>query len=298
MTTLQTPALKIVGLEKNYADFQLHNIDLELPTGQIMGLVGANGAGKSTMMRILIGLIKPDAGTVDVCGHRAPEAQVAIKRDVGYVSDDMRLYKTQSLRWHMEFVKSIYPGWDDAYAVELLKRFDLRAHQVLRGFSHGQRVKALLLLILARRPKLLLLDEPTTGLDPVARIEVLEALADVLRDDERSVLFSSHNTMDVEQLSDTITFLHQGRLVASQDKENFLASWRRVVCRGIWDAQMNTLPEVASTRTSGSITELKVRNCDDIFLSRLQQSGLTIKTIEPMSLEDIFVTCVRAGASK
>ena len=107
MTILQMPELKIVGLEESYADFQLQNIDLELPIGQIMGLVGANGAGKSTIMQILVGLIKPDRGRVVVCGHRTPEAQVVIKREIGYVSDDMRLYKTQSLRWHMDFIKSI-----------------------------------------------------------------------------------------------------------------------------------------------------------------------------------------------
>jgi ABC-2 type transport system ATP-binding protein len=318
MTILETLALKVRGLQKNYADFELHNIDLDLPTGQIMGLVGANGAGKSTIMRILIGLIKADQGLIEVRGHRIPDAQVAIKREVGYVSDDMRLYKAQTLRWHMDFIQSVYPDWDEAYAGQLLKRFDLRAHQVLRGFSHGQRVKALLLLILARRPKLLLLDEPTTGLDPVARIEVLEALAEVLRDEERSVLFSSHNTMDVEQLSDTITFLHQGKLVASQDKESFLSSWRRVVCQGRCQGQyqgqrqgqrqgqcddallarVRALPEVASARNSGSIIELKVREGGDIFLSRLQQLGLTITTVEPMSLEDIFVTSVRAGGSQ
>ena len=208
---VNTPAIKVLGLAKNYADFQLRDINLELPTGQIMGLVGANGAGKSTIMRILIGLIQADSGEVSVCGYRAPEAQVAIKREVGYVSEDMRLYKAQTLRWHMDFISAVYPSWDEGYAQQLLKRFDLRPQQKLRGFSHGQRVKALLMLVLARRPRLLLLDEPTTGLDPVARIEVLEALADVLRDEARSVLFSSHNTMDVEQLSDSITFLHQGR---------------------------------------------------------------------------------------
>jgi ABC-2 type transport system ATP-binding protein len=292
-----TPAIKLHGLNKTYADFQLQDINLELPTGQIMGLVGANGAGKSSIMRILIGLIQADSGEVSVCGHRLPQAQVAAKREIGYASEDMRLYKTQSLRWHMDFIKHIYPSWDETYAAQLLKRFDLLPHQLLRGFSHGQRVKALLLLTLARRPRLLLLDEPTTGLDPVARVEVLEALAEVLRDEERSVLFSSHNTVDIEQLSDTITFIHQGRLVASADKETFLSSWQRIVCQGAWQDEIKALPEVVFVRNNGSIIELKVQHGGDIFLTRLQQLGLIIKTAEPMSLEDIFVTSVRAGAT-
>jgi ABC-2 type transport system ATP-binding protein len=297
ITTDSLPAISLRGVQKKYSEFALQNIDLELPTGQIMGLVGANGAGKSTIMRILIGLIQADRGEVEVCGHRLPQAQVAAKREIGYASDDMRLYKTQTMRWHMDFVQSIYPGWDEPYALQLLKRFDLRSQQAVGGFSHGQRVKALLLLILARRPKLLLLDEPTTGLDPVARAEVLEALADVLRDESRSVLFSSHNTVDVEQLSDSISFLHQGKLVASQDKESFLSSWRRILCQGHWQAEIKAMPEVMSARNNGSIIELKVRDGGDLFLSRLTQFGLTIKTVEPMNLEDIFVTSVRIGST-
>jgi ABC-2 type transport system ATP-binding protein len=296
MTLDTTSAISLHGVDKNYSTFALQNIDLELPTGQIMGLVGANGAGKSTIMRILIGLIQADRGDVTVCGHHLPHAQVAAKREIGFASEDMRLYKTQTLRWHMDFIHGIYPDWDEAYALHLTTRFDLPLQQATGGFSHGQRVKAMLLLILARRPKLLLLDEPTTGLDPVARAEVLEALADVLRDEARSVLFSSHNTADVEQLSDTITFLHKGKLVASQDKESFLSSWRRILCQGNWHADIKAMPEVVAARNNGSIIELKVRDGSDIFLSRLAQSGLAIKAIEPMNLEDIFVTSVR-GAS-
>jgi ABC-2 type transport system ATP-binding protein len=293
---LQTDvAISLRAVQKTYADFVLHPLDLELPTGQIMGLVGANGAGKSTIMRILMGLIRADAGEVDVCGHRLPEAQVAAKRDVGYASEDMRLYKTQTLRWHMDFIQGIFPEWDEAYAAQLLKRFDLKSQQKLGGFSHGQRVKAALLLILARRPKLLLLDEPTTGLDPVARAEVLEALADVLRDESRSVLFSSHNTVDVEQLSDSISFIHKGKLVASEDKETFLSSWRRIICHGPWQDGLKDIPEVISARNNGSIIELKVRNAGDVFETRLAQMNLTVNAVDPMNLEDIFVTSVRAG---
>jgi ABC-2 type transport system ATP-binding protein len=292
-----TASLSLRGVQKKYADFALQDINLELPAGQIMGLVGVNGAGKSTLLRILMGLIKADSGEVEIRGHRLPDAQVAAKREIGYASEDMRLYKGKTLRWHMDFIRTIYPGWDEVYAAELLKRFDLRPHQELRGFSHGQRVKALLLLILARHPKLLLLDEPTTGLDPIARSEVLGALAEVLRDEERSVLFSSHNTSDVEQLSDSITFIHQGRLVASQDKESFLDNRRRILCHGTWQDSFGELPGVASARHNGSVIELKVGNFSEEFLHRLQQLGLTVKTIEPMNLEDIFVTSIRAGAT-
>tara|TARA_R110002020_G_scaffold11895_39_gene44379 strand:- start:946 stop:1830 length:885 start_codon:yes stop_codon:yes gene_type:complete len=290
-----TPAFSLSGITKRYPDFALQDIHLQLPEGQVMGLVGANGAGKTTLLRLLTGLAAADAGAVEVLGHRLPEAQVAAKREIGFASEDMRLYKGQTLRWHMDLVSRIYAGWDAAYADELVTRFDVRPDQKLGGFSHGQRVKALLLLCLARRPRLLLLDEPTTGLDPVARIEVLEALADVLRDERRSVLFSSHNTHDIEQLADSITFLHQGRLVASADKDTFLESWRRVVCQGVLPEGLAAWPELASVRANGSVVEIKVRSWSDDLPVRLAAQGLQVQRSDAMNLEDIFITSVRSG---
>ncbi|HWT14387.1 MAG TPA: ABC transporter ATP-binding protein [Patescibacteria group bacterium] len=290
-------AFAIAGVSKRYPQFALQDITLTLPEGQVMGLVGVNGAGKSTLLRLLTGLAAPDAGQVEVLGQRLPEAQVAAKRRIGFASEDMRLYRGQTLAWHIELVRRIYPEWDSAYAASLMRRFDLRADQPTGGFSHGQRVKALLLLCLARRPQLLLLDEPTTGLDPVARAEVLESLAEVLRDERRSVLFSSHNTHDVEQLADTITFLHGGRLLASADKERFLGDWRRVLCLGDAPDALSTWPELAQVRNAGRQIELKVRRWDDALPERLAHVGLDVQRIDPMGLEDIFVTTVRAGGA-
>jgi len=292
-----TTAFALSGVSKHYEDFALKDITLSMPEGQVMGLVGVNGAGKTTLLRILSGLALADAGTVEVLGHAMPEQQVAAKKDLGFASEDMRLFKTQTLRWHMDFIRAVYPGWDESYAAELLRRFDLRPEQTLAGFSHGQRVKALLMLNFARRPRLLLLDEPTTGLDPVARDEVLQALADVLRDEARSVLFSSHNTKDIEQIADTITFVHDGALLASKDKETFLDDWRRIVCQGSWEPDKTAWPEIAAARQNGSILELKVRQFSDGLLQRLQTQGVEIRSTEAMSLEDIFVTTVRAGGA-
>jgi len=186
------------GVSKIYPHFTLDNLSLELPTGTIMGLIGANGAGKSTTIRILMGLVHQDQGQVHVLGRQMPREQAAAKLDIGYVSEDMRLYGSATLAWHMKFIRSIYPKWDQPYAETLLRRFDLKPQQKIKGLSHGQRVKAALLLSLARRPRLLVLDEPTTGLDPVARQEVLAELMAVLADEDRTILFSSHNTLDVE----------------------------------------------------------------------------------------------------
>lgn len=291
-----TAAFAVSGLCKRYPQFALRDLDLTLPEGQVMGLVGVNGAGKTTLLRLLTGLAAPDAGTVEVLGHRLPEAQVAAKRQIGFASEEMRLYRGQTLDWHIGLVRQIWPEWDAVYAQELIRRFDLKPSQPVGGYSHGQRVKALLLLCLARRPRLLLLDEPTTGLDPVARAEVLEALADVLRDERRSVLFSSHHTHDVEQLADRIAFLHAGRLIAEDDKEAFLERWRRVLCAGAVPAELGNWPELAQVRRAGSQIELKVRRWQADLPEKLARVGLTVQRADPMGLEDIFVTTVRGSA--
>jgi ABC-2 type transport system ATP-binding protein len=193
-------AIELNGVCKSYRFFELQNIALQLQRGTIMGLIGPNGAGKSTTIRILMGLVHQDRGEVRVLDHRMPQEQIAAKWDIGFASEDMRLYESMTLGWHINFMKSMYRSWDDPYAQLLLKRFGLNAEQKIKGLSHGQRVKATLLLVFARRPKLLVLDEPTTGLDPVARHEILRELTAVMIEDGRSILFSSHNTQDVEQI--------------------------------------------------------------------------------------------------
>lgn len=285
-------AIEFQQVCKRYPDFFLDNLTLQLPQGQIMGLVGANGAGKSTTLRLLMGLIQADSGVVEVLGHKLPQGQVVAKQNIGYASEDIRLYKNQTLRWHMHFIKSIYPGWDDSYANDLAKKFDIKIEQKIKGFSHGQRVKACLLLILAPRPQLVILDEPTTGLDPVARHEVLAELADILRDENRSVLFSSHNTQDIEQLSDTITFLHKGKLLDSQDKETYLDRWRRIICTGNIDSPNLPIEGITDIKKSGSLCEITTNQFSDAIVAGLSQQGLNISNVERMSLEQIFLANV------
>src|SRR3954470_5771374 len=238
------------GVSKRYTHFSLEDINLELPTGSIMGFIGANGAGKSTTIRILMGLVHKDAGTVRVLGHAMPAEQTAAKQDIGFVSEDMRLYGQATLGWHMDFLRPIYPRWDQSYAESLARRFDLKPQQSIKGLSHGQRVKAALLLALARRPRLLVLDEPTTGLDPVARHEVLGELMEVLADERRTILFSSHNTLDVEQISDQITFIDRGRIIDSGDKESYLDRWRRLRLDIPPGVVPPPLPGIVETRSS------------------------------------------------
>ena len=282
------------GVSKKYPHFSLENIDLELPTGSIMGFIGANGAGKSTTIRILLGLIHQDVGTVNVMGHAMPADQAAAKLDIGYVSEDMRLYGPATLAWHMDFLRPIYPRWDQAYAESLLDRFDLKPQQKIKGLSHGQRVKAALLLALARRPRLLVLDEPTTGLDPVARMEVLQELMAVLADEERTILFSSHNTLDVEQISDRITFIDRGRIIDSYDKEVFLDRWRRLRLVLPPDGVVPRLNGIVEVGGSGRLPVLTTNSFEPAMVSACTQMGATVQAVDSMTLEEIFVANVHS----
>jgi len=280
------------GVAKAYPHFRLDDIGLDLPRGSIMGFIGPNGAGKSTTIRIAMGLVHQDRGDVRVLGHAMPRDQVAGKREVGFFSEDMRLYKRSTLEWHMGFVRSIYPEWDDDYAQRLVRRFDLRPGQKLKGYSPGQRVKAGLLLVLARRPRLLVLDEPTTGLDPVAREEVLGELMEVLRDDDRSILFSSHNTLDVEQISDKVTFIDRGRIIDSSDKETYLDRWRRLRLELPAEATLPVPAGLVDVQQNGRLAVVTTNDFREGLARELCATGASVRDVVKMSLEEIFVATV------
>ena len=285
-------AVELSGVSKKYRYFTLEDIHLKLPRGQIMGLIGPNGAGKSTTIRILMGLVHQDAGEVRVLGHRMPAEQVAAKWDIGFASEDMRLYDSMTLDWHMRFMQSIYPNWDGSYAQILLKRFGLRAEQTIKGFSHGQRVKAALLLVLARKPQLLVLDEPTTGLDPVARHEILRELTGVMADEGRSILFSSHNTHDVEQISDQITFIDRGRIIDSMDKETYLDRWRRLRLDVPLGIELPSLPGIVGLQRQGRLAVATSNAFVPDLAHAYEHTGARVQSIESMTLEEIFVANV------
>lgn len=286
-------AIKLTDVSKQFKYFGLKNINLSLPTGQIMGFVGANGAGKTTAIRIIMGLMEADSGTVEVLGQSMPDHQTTVKQSVGFSSEEMKLYSGQNLDWHIRFIKSIYPSWDDAYAQELLKRFDLNLEQKIKQFSKGQHIKAQLLLVLARKPRLLVLDEPSTGLDPVARQEVMQELALILKDEERTILFSSHNTSDVEKISDQITFIDKGSIIDSDDKESFLEHWRKIQVELPSDHPMLPIGNVIDIEQNGRLASLTTNHFNPDIIHACEQQNAKVHVVNKMSLEEIFLANVR-----
>jgi ABC-2 type transport system ATP-binding protein len=286
------PLVELSGVSKRFRFFQLEEVGLRLEAGQILGFVGPNGAGKSTTIRLLMGMIHADRGRVRVLGREMPADQAEAKRDIGYVAEDMRLHGAATLAWHMALVASIYPGWDAKYAELLLRRFNLHAEQPIKSLSHGERVKATLLLALARRPRLLLLDEPTTGLDPVARHEILAELMDVVRDERRGILFSSHNTQDVEQISDQITFIDRGRIIDASEKEQFLDRWRRLSLDVPPGVTPPSFPGVVAVSASGRVAVVTTRAYSAELETAYAAAGMQVHDVQRMTLEEIFVANV------
>ncbi len=288
-------AIECEGVTKHYPHFQLQDVNLSFEQGTVMGLVGPNGAGKSTILRIIMGLIGPDSGTVKVLGEAMPKDQLAAKRKIGFVAEDMRLYETETIAFHMDFIKSIFNSWDDDYAKTLLRRFDLNKDQKVKGMSHGQRVKATLILALARRPQLLVFDEPTTGLDPAVRKEVLDEMMSSLQDETHSVLFSSHNTLDVEQISDYITFIYGGRIIESRNKEDFMNGWRRLRLTNLNNSHLPNLTNIKDVQQSGRLCAVTVNNFKDSISEQFTNAGLQVNNIERLTLEEIFLANVQSA---
>lgn len=221
-------AFHLRGVRKAYKGFTLDIRDLALERGYVMGLVGQNGAGKSTTIKILMNLIYPDAGDIEVLGLRQPAHQMEIKRRVGYVSEEPSFYDEMSVGWLAGLVRRYYPTWDDDMYHEYLRKFALDPHAKVKELSKGMKVKLALTLALAHRPELLILDEPTSGIDPIVRHELLEEIAGIIRDERRTVLLSSHITQDIEQVADYIAVIEQGKVVENTDKESLFDRWRKV----------------------------------------------------------------------
>ena len=208
------PALEIRALEKHYPRFTLGPLDLSVPRGAIYGLIGPNGAGKTTLIDQIFGMGAPDAGTIAVCGFDHAADEVAVKERTAYVSPELQYGVWGRVEKAIRFVRGFRPTWDEAYCARLMELFDLTPNERIQALSFGARTKLALLLALAWHPEVLVLDEPTTGLDAHSKKAVFTELLAIVRDEARTVLISSHQLIDLERFADRVGVLHRGRLVA------------------------------------------------------------------------------------
>ena len=251
-------AIEIKGLEKHYDGFQLGSIDLTLPSGCIMGLVGENGAGKSTTIKLIMNAIGRDAGEISVLGVDNRSAGFRdVKEDIGVVLDEAYFPEVMSARNVGKVMALTYKNWDAAAFEGYLKKFSLAPDKIFKDYSRGMRMKLAIAAALSHGAKLLILDEATSGLDPMARDELLDIFNDFTRDENCSILLSSHIVSDLEKICDYIAFLHRGRLVLCEEKDRLLEEYALI---RLPEERLRELPEesIISRRASGYGTEALV----------------------------------------
>ena len=225
-----TNCIEIKGLCKSYGDFALKNIDLTLPGGSILGLIGENGAGKTTTIKCILNLIHRDAGEITLLGYDNIREERLAKQDIGLVLDECFFHYTLRPLDVGKILAPAYRQWDQKLFRDYLGKFGLPEKKLIKEFSRGMKMKLSLSAALAHRPKLLILDEATAGLDPVVRDEILDEFLGFIQDEDHAILMSSHITSDLEKVADYIAYIHQGQVVLSAAKDAILDSYGRVGC--------------------------------------------------------------------
>ena len=278
-------AIEIKGLTKGYSGFKLDDINLVLPSGSIMGLVGENGAGKSTTIKLIMDAISRDAGEISVLGvdNRGAEFSVA-KEDIGVVLDEAYFPEVMSAKNVAKVMKRTYKRWDDVCYKSYIERFSLPMDKAFKDFSRGMKMKLAIAVALSHNPKLLILDEATSGLDPMVRDEILDIFNDFTRDEGHSILLSSHIVSDLEKICDYIAFLHKGKMVLCEEKDRLLEEYAMVK---LSEQELNSLPKdgvIGTKRGEYGAEALVLR-------SKVSPS----LTLEHTSLEDIILFLAKGG---
>ena len=223
-------ALTITGLTKKYSNFVLDNISFSIPSGSIVGLIGENGAGKSTTINSILGLIKKDSGKITVLGHDIDTFDCAVKEKIGVVFDGSNFSEELTPAKLSKVLRDIYSSWEQSYFNRLLDQLNIPATKKIKTFSKGMKMKLSIAVAFAHHPQLLILDEATSGLDPVIRDDILDMLLDFVQDEEHSILVSSHITSDLEKIADYIVFIHGGKVVFSKPKDELIEQYGVIKC--------------------------------------------------------------------
>ncbi|WP_214630279.1 ABC transporter ATP-binding protein [Paenibacillus agaridevorans] len=219
-------ALDIKNLNKKYEHFQLKDVSFQLEKGYIMGFIGANGAGKTTTIKSILNLSRMDGGEINILGKNMTEHEVELKQEIGSAFGDINFYTRSKIKTLTNVIKPFYRNWDDDTYYKYLKKFNLIEDKKIAELSTGMKVKYSLTLALSHGAKLLILDEPTSGLDPAARDNLLDIFQELVQDGEISILFSTHITSDLEKCADYITYIHNGQIINSAEKEEFVDAYR------------------------------------------------------------------------
>lgn len=275
-------AIEICGLTKEYKGFSLSNINLNIPIGSIVGLVGENGAGKTTTIKSILGIVKPTSGSIKLLGTDIVEAPAKLRDDLGVVIDEVGMvgcFKTKQID---KIMVSIYDNWDSKKFHEYVERFNIPTDKEFSKLSKGTKMKIGIAVALSHNPKLLILDEATSGLDPIVRDEILDIFIEFTRDEKNSVLISSHIVSDLEKVCDYIAFLHEGKLMLFEAKDA-LSEKYGAIC---------VSPELFEALDKSAVigSRKSIYNVEAIVLRDKIPADIDIT---PVSIEDLFIYMVK-----
>ena len=268
-------ALEIRGLTKHFADFTLEDLNLTLPGGCILGLIGENGAGKSTTVRLILGMLRADSGTVTILGRDSRENPTLTKQDIGVVLDEVGIPECMTPKQVGKVMANVFLHWNAETYQRLLTRFSLPENKKFKEFSKCMKMKLGLAVALSHEARLLILDEATSGLDPVVRDEVVDMLAEFTRDETHAILISSHIVSDLEKLCDYVAFLHKGKLLLCEEKDLLLSEY------GILHCRPEALPEEGILH--------KKQNAYGVEAIVRRDAVKPGTALSPISMEELFV---------
>jgi len=275
-------ALEIRNLTKSFKDFRLDNLSLTLPSGCIMGLIGENGAGKSTTIKLILDIIHKDGGSIKILGEDNEKNIKMTKEDIGVVLDEVGLPECLTAKQVGKVMKHTFKNWDQDEYNHLLTKFSIPDKKQFKDFSRGMKMKLGIAIAMSHGAKLLLLDEATSGLDPVVRDEVVEMFYDFTRDESHSILISSHIVSDLEKLCDYIAFLHKGKLLLCEEKDVLLSEYGIIHCSSEELAHIEPQFIKHKKETSYGIEAIVLR----------EKTPADFK-ISPISVEELFLFMVK-----
>ena len=292
--TKEETLVEIEGLVRRYGTLTaLNGVTLSVPKGKVFGLLGANGAGKTTMIKHIMGLLKPQQGSVQVFGRQPAEDPVEVLSRIGYLSEVNDLPEWMRVIDLIEYTKAFYPNWNDEYARELHGSFELQDKKKVKTMSKGQRARLGLLLALSHRPDLLVLDEPSSGLDPIVRADIVRAIIRAIGDEGRTVLFSSHLLDEVERVADYIAIIESGNIVRCGTLDAIKHGFHTVGVRlSKATEETPTINGATSWRGSGMNWLAMVEGDVDEFRYAVDQAGAEVVDLSTPSLNEIFVSLV------
>jgi ABC-2 type transport system ATP-binding protein len=254
--------LEVNNLNKIFKGFSINSISFNLPTGAIMGFVGQNGAGKTTTIRLILNMLKRNSGEIKVFGLDNINNELEIKQNLGVIFDDLFLMEMWKIKDVEDVIKGFYKSWDSGLYGQYLDKFHLSLNKKIKDLSRGMKIKLMLAVAMSHNAKLLILDEPTSGLDPVARNELLDIFKEYIADGERSILFSTHITSDLEKVADYITLIDQGRLFYSGATRELVNNY--FIVRGS--------PDILSAELENNIIGLTINQ--SVFAGMIKSSML------------------------